>query len=294
VSQRRNSGGPAVSPAQGATIGRRRLRHALRTAREAVGLTQEQVAAEMDWSTSKIIRIEAGAVSVSPIDVRALLRLYGVVEQRRVDELVSLARSSRARRWWSSFAGTLPPSYMAYIGLEAETSSVLCYTPTTLPGLFQTEAYAAKAVRRDSTGADEQSQVEVRLTRQREVLDKPNPPHITAVIDESVVRRIANDSQAQKEQLEKLMSLSSKPNITLQVLPFASGVNDYPSPFAILQFPDPADHDVMFVESAVADDVVDRPEVVEPYHERFQRLLQLSLSPDESRNLIKKIVGELD
>ncbi|MEJ3744615.1 helix-turn-helix transcriptional regulator [Actinomycetes bacterium KLBMP 9797] len=283
-----------MNPTQGAIVSRRRLRSALRTAREAAGLTQEQVASEMDWSTSKIIRIESGAVNVSPIDVRALLRLYGVLDQRRIDELVTLARAARTRRWWSSFAGSLPPSYMAYIGLEAETSSVLCYTPTKLPGLFQTEAYASKAVRREGAAGDEESQIRVRLARQREVLGKADPPHISAVIDESVVRRIANDSQAKREQLERLMALSGQPNITLQVLPFAAGVDDFPNPFAILQFPNPADHDVMFVESAVADDVVDRPDVVRPYRAEFERLQKLALTPEESRALIKRIVGELD
>lgn len=281
-----------------AVVSRRRLRHALRAAREAAGLTQEQVAAEMDWSTSKVLRIEAGVVNVSPIDVRALLRLYGVVDRHRIDDLVGLARSARARRWWSSFAGSLPPQYLAYIGLEAETSSVMCYTPTKLPGLFQTEAYAHKAVRRDGD-TDDQSQIKARLARQRAVLGKANPPHISAVIDEAVVRRIASDSQARdtrdkREQLERLVALSSQPNITLQVLPFATGVDDFPTPFAILQFPNPDDQDVMFVESAVADDVVDRPDVVEPYRAEFHRLQELALSPDESRDLIKRIVGELD
>lgn len=284
----------AVPAAQGPIVGRRRLRAALRAARESAGLTQDRVAAEMDWSLSKIIRIEAGVVSVSPIDVRALLKLYGVVEQRRIDELVTLARSSRTRRWWASFAGALPPPYMAYIGLEAETSSVLCYTPTYLPGLFQTEAYATKAVRKDQPGADEQSQVEVRLTRQREVLGKENPPHITAVIDEAVVRRIASDTHSQREQLERLMALGTEPNITIQVLPFAAGVDTFPSSFAILQFPDPADSDVMYVESAITDDVVDQPDLVAPYRDEFQRLREMALTPAETQEMIKRIVGELD
>jgi transcriptional regulator with XRE-family HTH domain len=281
-----------MSAVHGPTVGRRRLRTALRAAREAAGFTQDQVAAEMEWSLSKIIRIEAGTVGVSPIDTRALLKLYGVTEQRRIDELVTFARSTRTRRWWSSFAGALPASYMAYIGLEAETSSVLCYTPTKLPGLFQTEAYAAKALRRDQPGAADRSQVEVRLTRQREVLGKDQPPRITAVIDEAVVRRIASDPRTRREQLERLMALSGEPNITIQVLPFAAGVDAFPNPFAILQFPDPADDDVMFVESGLADDVVDQPELVAPYRDEFERLREMALSPAETREMIKKIVGE--
>ncbi|MFC0532261.1 helix-turn-helix domain-containing protein [Phytohabitans kaempferiae] len=277
----------------GPTVGRRRLRSALRAAREAAGLTQEQVSQEMDWSLSKVIRIESGAVGVSPIDARALLKLYGVSDRERIDELVGLARSSRARRWWSTYAGALPAPYTAYIGLEAETSSVLCYTPTKLPALFQTEAYAAKAVRRDQPGGDEQSQVEVRLARQREVLDKADPPHITAVIDEAVVRRIANDPRTKREQLERLVSLGAQPNITIQVLPFAAGVDGFPNPFAILEFPDPSDV-VMYVENGLADDVVDQPDLVRPFRHEFERLREMALSPAETQEMIKRIVGGLE
>ncbi|BCB81907.1 transcriptional regulator [Phytohabitans flavus] len=270
------------------------MRSALRTAREAAGFTQDQVAQEMDWSLSKIIRIESGAVGVSPIDARALLRLYGVTDKPRVDELVGLARSTRVRRWWSSYASALPAPYTAYIGLEAETSSVLCYTPTKLPALFQTEAYAAKAVRRDQPSADDQSQVEVRLARQREVLGKDDPPHITAVIDEAVVRRIASDPRTMREQLERLVSLSGEPNITIQVLPFAAGVDGFPNPFAILEFPDPTDEDVMYLENGLGDDVVDQPDLVGPYRHEFERLREMALSPAETQDMIKRIVGELD
>ncbi|MGN9910510.1 helix-turn-helix domain-containing protein [Phytohabitans sp. LJ34] len=277
----------------GPTVGRRRLRSALRAAREAAGFTQEQVATEMDWSLSKIIRIESGAVGVSPIDARALLRLYGVTDKPRVDELVGLARSSRVRRWWSSYAGALPAPYTAYIGLEAETSSVLCYTPTKLPALFQTEAYAAKALRRQP-GADEESQIAVRLARQREVLGKDDPPHITAVIDEAVVRRIASDPRTKREQLERLVSLCGEPNITIQVLPFAAGVDGFPNPFAILEFPDPTDDAVMYLENGLGDDVVDQPDLVKPYRHEFDRLREMALSPTETQDMIKRIVGELD
>ncbi|GAA4434989.1 helix-turn-helix domain-containing protein [Phytohabitans houttuyneae] len=266
----------------------------MRTAREAAGFTQDQVAQEMDWSLSKIIRIESGAVGVSPIDARALLRLYGVTDKPRIDELVGLARSSRARRWWSSYSSALPAPYTAYIGLEAETSSVLCYTPTKLPALFQTKAYAAKAVRRGQAGTDEQSQVEVRLARQREVLGKEDPPHITAVIDEAVVQRIASDPRTKREQLERLVSLCGEPNITIQVLPFAAGVDGFPNPFAILEFPDPSDDAVMYLENGLGDDVVDQPDLVRPYRHEFERLREMALSPAETRDMIKRIVGELD
>ena len=57
------------------TFYRRQVRDALRDARESAGLTQREAAAQLEWSMSKIVRIEAGAVNVSATDLRALLQL---------------------------------------------------------------------------------------------------------------------------------------------------------------------------------------------------------------------------
>jgi transcriptional regulator with XRE-family HTH domain len=73
---------------------RQRLRAELRSARRKAGLTQKQVALAMDWSASKMLRIEAGSVGISTTDLRALLACYEVKDARR-EELVNLVRVSR-------------------------------------------------------------------------------------------------------------------------------------------------------------------------------------------------------
>ena len=57
-------------------VQRRRLRSELKKARQESGLTQDQVAGEMYWSLSKIIRIESGSTGISANDLKALLQLY--------------------------------------------------------------------------------------------------------------------------------------------------------------------------------------------------------------------------
>lgn len=273
-----------MSPVDGPALGRRRLRAALRAARLAAGLTQEQVAAAMDWSLSKVIRIESGAVSVSTTDVRALVRLYGITDPRQVDELVALARRSRRRQWFSSLRRNLPAPYAAYIGLEAETSFIRYFHPTGLPNLFQTEAYAAA-----STFRGDAHHLAVRRARQRELLNRPDPPEVVALLAEGVLRRIADGPDDLGGQLEHLRALGDRPNITIQVLPFTAGIFQFRGPFAILQFPQP-DADVMFLESAVADDVIDQPEVVGAFREEFDRARELALSPAETRLLITRLI----
>ena len=59
------------------TVARRRVRLAIREAREPHNLTQQQVAEQMEWSLSKVIRIESGEVSISVNDLRPLLPFLG-------------------------------------------------------------------------------------------------------------------------------------------------------------------------------------------------------------------------
>ena len=77
------------------TVVRQKLRTELRNARKRVGLTQKEVAAAMDWSPSKMLRIEAGVVGISTNDLRALLDCYNIDDERHTEELLSLVRGSR-------------------------------------------------------------------------------------------------------------------------------------------------------------------------------------------------------
>lgn len=269
-------------------MGRRRLSHALKAARESAGKSRAEVATAMDWSLSKVIRIEAGTVGISTIDARALTGLYAITDPDRVEEILSLARNSRLRTWWSALRDRVNPSYYAYIGLEDESVEVLYFAPTTLPTLLQSRDFAAGGTSVRPT--DEE--ITVRLRRQQEILNKSRPPRITAIIDEAVLHRIAHAPARAPEQLSHLLSLSASPHITIQVLPFSAGPPPVVAPFAILQFPDPEDADVMYVENAVTDEVIDRPEDVRPYLHVFHELRDKALDPAESLAMIKEIVED--
>jgi predicted transcriptional regulator len=77
---------------------RQKLREALRAERRRACLTQKEVAHEMDWSPSKIFRIEAGTVSISHIDLRALLACYHITNQHRIEELLALTYTPKPKQ----------------------------------------------------------------------------------------------------------------------------------------------------------------------------------------------------
>ncbi|SDX91303.1 Helix-turn-helix domain-containing protein [Micromonospora pattaloongensis] len=287
-----------MTTVQGPTVGRRRLRSALRRARDAAGMTQEQVAAAMDWSLSKVIRIEAGSVSVSTNDLKALLQHYRLTDPRQVAELVELARASRRRAWWSQYREALAPSYAALIGLEAEAVGLRFFQAAGIPGLLQTEAYAraifAAAVPPEQAGPDDVDvAVEIRLRRQREVLGRPEPPAMHVVLDEATLRRQTGGAACLREQLRHLVAMATSERVTIQVLPFTATDYAVAAPFTVLEFADPDDSDVVYVEAAMVQDVIDNPDAVKPYQAMFRRLRDKSLSATASLALITKIADEL-
>lgn len=289
------------------TAGRRRLRNALRRARDAARLTQDQVAKAMDWSMSKVIRIETGAVSISTSDLRQLLLLYRVEDPDQVAELVELARVARRRPWWTRYKDTVPGEYLSYVGLEDESSALRCFCPAGMPGLLQTEEFSHAVVGASwwAVAGDEPShpsppappemaaRVDVRMTRQQEILRRDHPPEITAVLDEAVLWRRIGGPEVLKRQLRHLVALGRQPHITIQVLPFRASVVNMLSPFVILEFPDPADSDVVYTESTFEQAVLDGAEEVATFRRIFERVRAASLPDEESLAEIARIADEL-
>ena len=124
-------------------VQRRRLRTELRKARLEAGLTQEQVAKAMDWSLSKLIRIENGTTAgISTNDLRAILSHYKITDEYRVAEFLALARASRERSWWSAYRDVVPPRLIQLIEYEEAAYIARNFQDLVVPGLLQTAEYA--------------------------------------------------------------------------------------------------------------------------------------------------------
>lgn len=258
-------------------VKRRRLRAELRNARVAADLTQDQVAEAMEWSPSKIIRIEAGSVGVSANDMKALLRLYHVTDPKRVDELLTLARLARERMTTYRDA---PPKLLQFIDYEAAAATIRGFQPLAVPGLLQTEEYARaviQAVMPDSPKAQVDALVTVRMRRQ-EILTRPDPVELIAVIDEAVIRRQVGGEGVMRRQVKHLVAMADRKNVTLEVLRFNAGAHPgMLGPFVIFEFPDAEDDDVLFLESSRGEVIIrDEPDEIASYEERLDSLRKLS------------------
>lgn len=280
------------SQAKGPTVARRRLRIALRSARERAHLTQEQAADRLEWSLSKLIRIEAGTVGISSTDLRATLDLYDVTNPAEVSRLLALARVARQRDWLAPYKEHLPAAFAAYLGLEMQASALYFYQPMIIPGIFQTDAYASAVIPStapsDLTEEREEMIKNLRVERQRKLLGSDGPL-IDVMLDESVLHRVFGTSQTMYDQLRHLLVFEDSAHVKIRVLPFGAGVNTVGAPFVVLEFADKSDIDTVYLENAVASShVLDRADGVAMHRQVFDRLVAVALSPSESLAYIER------
>jgi transcriptional regulator with XRE-family HTH domain len=278
------------NPEQNPTLRARRLALELLRRREAAGLTREETARQLEWSTSTIFRIETGRSRPQPGNVKVLLELYGVTGPER-DGLIRLAREARQPGWWHSFRDVLPNPYEVFIGLEAGAASIRNFEPVVVPGLLQTEEYARQMSRggpRELDRDDIERRVQVRMERQR-ILTREDRPRLWAVIDEAVIRRAVGGPEVMAEQLRHLIECAEQGKTTLQVVPFSAGAHaGTTGPFIILDFPEPTDPSVVYVETLAGDLYLEERADVDRYTLAFDRLLAAALHPDDSVRLVQQ------
>ncbi|MFC6082189.1 helix-turn-helix domain-containing protein [Sphaerisporangium aureirubrum] len=277
------------------TVRRRRLAFELRRMREQAALTLDQVAERLGWSISKISRIETCKVGVAPNDVGRLIGLYGL-SPVKFDEIMDLARDAQKKGWWQAY-GDLPSEYATYIGLEADAASIRGFAADIVPGLLQIEDYARSVIRNTlviSPPGEIERRVEVRMTR-RHLLSRDVPLRLWTVLDEAVLRRVVGGPAVMGDQLRHLLAMAATPNVTVQVLPFAAGAHAATSgAFSILEFPDQADADVVFLDNLTGSLYVEKEVEVYRYTLAFDHLRAKALDEDESRRLITEVARGYD
>ncbi|MFF5155534.1 helix-turn-helix domain-containing protein [Streptomyces sp. NPDC000348] len=274
------------------TARRRRLSIELKKLREKSALTCAQVGEALDWSGSKVNRMETGSGRVQPSDIDALCRFYDTSDELR-EFLKSLAREAKRRGWWQVHGAGVPEWFNIYIGLEQDASTLRQYQCEVLPGLMQTKAYAREL---HTTGAhmsaeDIDRAVRVRLERQ-EMLSRPNSPDAWFIVHEGAVRNVIGDRETMREQLERILETAELPSVTLQVLTFDSGTYPATGSFTMLGFPAPEDPDLVYRDGITDAVYLEGEHHVREYTRAFDGLRAAALSPQRSVQLIKSVAKE--
>ncbi|MGW4114840.1 helix-turn-helix domain-containing protein [Actinosynnema sp. NPDC004786] len=266
----------------------------LRHHREAARRPMTAAAALLNCAESKISHMESGRYRQSPEDIARLMRFYEA-DQHAADRLVALAAQDDESTWWAPFADVVPDWLSTFVGLERLADEEFTYEPLVLPGLLQTEEYAAaitaasRRVRPDHAAR----LVEFRLARQGRLdADAARPLVLTAVVEETALRRPIGSPAVRRAQLEHLLALADQPNIRLHVVPQTVAVHAaLAGRFTLLMFS--GVRPIGFVELSDGGVYRQKPAEVSAYTMTAESLVSDALDRRATRSLITSLVGEL-
>ncbi|MFH9944414.1 helix-turn-helix domain-containing protein [Streptomyces murinus] len=280
------------------SIYRRQLASRLKELHDASGKTLAEVGAIIEVNQGSLSRIMNGDRGTSPVLVKALLDCYAVTDPAVREDILDLVRADQAQKqkWWRKYSAVINTTqYGGYLELEQSATTLRSYEPQLIPGLLQTPEYARQviaAMRVDLDAGQIQDLVDVRMKRQS-LLAREDAPKLWAVIDEAAIRRVESSPAVLKQQLEHLLEVEPRTNITLQLLPFEAGFHPglYGS-FMLMGFPEP-NPDVVWVENLTNSVYFEGSDDVGRYTEVFDHLRATALGPPKTRSRITSMIKEL-
>jgi transcriptional regulator with XRE-family HTH domain len=276
----------------GPTVVRMLLGARLRRLRKAAGISRDNAGDAIRSSGSKISRLELGRTGFKPRDVSDLLTLYGVADDAERETLLGLANQANTAGWWHPYANVLPAWFEPYLGLEQAASVIRSYEVQFIPGLLQTPDYA-RAVARLTDGiseADAEQRVALRLHRQQ-LLYRDRPPHVWMVVDEAALRRPIGGRAVMQGQVDHLIRLGRRPNVTIQVMPFSAGGHAAAGGQVILlRFPEGLLPDVVYAEQLDSAIYLNKPADTQAYWDVLNSVATEALPPAESTETLRRLL----
>lgn len=267
----------------------------LRRLREAKQFSLDDAARELDIGRATIQRYETERGSVRVAYVKAMLDAYGVAGAFR-EELLDIARNSRMKGWWTAYEDVLPADFESYVGLEAEAVSLRAYDTHLVHGLLQTDGYASALISAGRPGDSVENidrLVALRMRRQA-LLDRKPRFTLRVIMDEAVLRRPIGGPALMRDQLRHLCEAVDRPNVTLQVMPYARGAHSGLSgAFSILEFRHELDPEVVYVDSPAGNIYVEDERHVARFILEFTQMRGEALPPNESIDLVSAAVRDL-
>lgn len=267
----------------------------LRRLREAAEVSRAEAGFAIRSSESKISRLELGRVSFKPRDVTDLLTMYGVTDLEKREAFLEMVKRSNEPGWWHRYIDLVADWFQDYLGLEESASRIQTWEQQFVPGLLQTEDYAKAIISHGWSPMATQSvqrQVGMRMRRQA-LLGRPDPPKLWAVIDESVLHRPIGGRRVMLDEVEHLIELTKRPNITLQVVPYQFSGYAAEGSFTSLRFAEPELPDVVYIEHLNGALYLDKRSDTELYGRVFDRLTVDAYTPDHTRQFLMKVRAEI-
>jgi transcriptional regulator with XRE-family HTH domain len=264
----------------------------LKRYRSEARLTLAQAADRAGMSVPKLGHLEVGRQQQDPEDIAALLTAYEA-PARDIDRLTTLTGRADEATWWAPWAQVVPDWLRTYVGLEALAEHAFCFQPFAIPGLLQTQDYAAAVTANAKSIRPDHGErfVKFRMARTQRLTDPARPLALDAVIPEGALRLAVGTPEVRREQLRHLLAMAELPTVTIQVVRPEDGPHSGLSSggFVVLDFGSAA-RPVVYIELKDGAVYLQEEMQVDAYTMVVSDLQQVAMSPEQSRELIASML----
>ena len=203
----------------------------LRQLREAARLSGKDLAERLRWQPSKVSRLENARQTATEDDVVVWAQAVRATAET-TDGLITqaLALQERHDGWKQRHRSGLAAIQEDMRDLEARTRLFRAFEPAVMVGLLQTSEYARhvfRKVKRLYSAADQiDAAVRVRMQRQEILYDRTRT--FRFVISETVLHTRLTPVDVMRGQLDRLLAVSTLPNVEFGVIPFTQELPSAP------------------------------------------------------------------
>lgn len=256
----------------------------LRSIREQqTNLSLEAAAKLVQWSPATLSRTENGKRHISAEDVAAILAVYKVPVAQR-DALIARAKAIDEPGWWSRPLPGVPQELGALASYEAEAIGLTDWSVNIIPGMLQTYEYAMAYLDDEGVSSEDAEMIWMARLRRQQVLPKVE---YTAFIGEAAIRTPFG-GVAFIDQLKHLVDITKR-GLGVRVVPEHKPYACLFHSWMLMDFPDSLP--IVHVELLSGGVFLHEPEVA-PYVARRARLGKIALSTAESRDMLRKLIGQ--
>ncbi|TDC78111.1 helix-turn-helix domain-containing protein [Streptomyces hainanensis] len=271
----------------------KRLGAELRKLRLAADITTDYAAGLLGMDRTRIANMESGTRTINAERVRKLATHYLCGDAEYVEALVAMADVRTG--WWERYRGSLPQGMLDIAELESSTVRMRVANTVHIPGLLQTSEHAT-AVFRVVVPRLPEHEVALRLAHRSErqqVITRDGATPYVAIIHEAALRMRFGGTEITRAQLNHLVEMAERDNVTVLVLPFERGAFPGAGQNALYAEGAVPPLDTVQVDSMHGPAFLHTDGQLAKYREQFEWLERLTLPPDSSREFIREIADRL-
>ncbi|OLF16821.1 hypothetical protein BU204_14885 [Actinophytocola xanthii] len=265
----------------------------LRRHRERTGLSLEKVGAVLGWSANTMSRLERGLrPDTTPDEVSALLAVMGVVGADR-ERVMRMAFGLVEQGWWETNNANMSDQARTYLGFESRASRIVDVEPLLVPGLLQTPEYMHALFIAFGVNKSEIPGRIARRVRRQQLLDRWEPPALVFVVSELALHQPVGGDAVMARQLRHMAEQARRPHVSVRLIPVS--VAAHPAlrgAYVVLDFAD--EQPVVFIEGRRSGMFPDDPEEVAEYRQAAEKVADLTLSEEGSRDLLLAIAEGME